>query len=125
MKTADKKDFKYSKCNAVHQPRSGLSRHKSSCLKARKFHCESCAKIISRKDSLKEHLKICRGRNDSECKLCKSVFSTSWKLKRHNGQVHSNKVRFCCQNCGGKYKWKDHFEAHQIKCDESTDLRGY
>ena len=103
MRTADKKDFKCSKCNAVYQHCSGLSKHKSSCLKARKFNCESCAKIISRKDSLKEHLKICCGRKDLECKLCKSVFSTSWKPKRHNGQIHSNKVSFCCQNCGGKY----------------------
>ena len=115
--------FKCSKCNEVYQHKSGLSRHKVSCLRSVKFDCEKCNKSFTRKDSLKDHVKICCGKKDLACSLCPSVFLYSSKLKRHIKQAHSNKCTFCCLKCGRKYQREKFFKTHQIKCDGSNNSR--
>ncbi|XP_065224305.1 zinc finger protein 845-like [Planococcus citri] len=72
------------------------------------YYCAHCKYRCQSKESLVYHIKREHVSNLSldefGCSICGKTFSESSKRRRHEQTFHVEKKRFCCMNCGNRYK---------------------
>lgn len=116
-KNIEESKHKCKQCNRMYETEAKLEKHVKYVHSEKPFECDQCNKKFGCKPYLSHHVFICHSGNTFKCDQCEFVTTTRSNLKNHLRNMHSNELRYVCENCSQPFKYWLTYVKHGKVCE--------